>query len=268
MTSDALHVVFSRLAASNLRRALALLERRDRVVGFMDDLSLGPINPPDPNWRAEWVNVHLRHTGWRAGFKDEATWTTVQQCQGPVVVWMSRRSTREYAGFLEFAHRFSDSPFELIDLTETIELGRSDEGTSVRPAGSLEYLSAEQILANDLLNQAHAVAPEMREIYRMAWQGLREESAALRVLDRDLNLMCAPITFFDQQLLSLARKGHWLKAARIVGEMLMAFDKDARHQTGDLVLTARLLALVESGLLESRGDLSRIRYSEVRLVGA
>lgn len=36
------------------------------------------------------------------------------------------------------------------------------------------------------------------------------------------------------------------------------------HQTGDLLLWSRLVALVDAGLFEYRGDLSSMRNSEIR----
>jgi hypothetical protein len=50
------------------------------------------------------------------------------------------------------------------------------------------------------------------------WRQLRAENAPLRVVDAD-GLRSAPITFFDQQLLSFA-KASWQKPARIIGYTL------------------------------------------------
>jgi len=42
-----LHIVFSEMAAHNLRHALREAGRADRVACHVDNLALGPINPPD-----------------------------------------------------------------------------------------------------------------------------------------------------------------------------------------------------------------------------
>jgi hypothetical protein len=77
-------------------------------------------------------------------------------------------------------------------------------------------------------------------------------------------LVSAPISAFDPLLLSCASR-NWQKAARIVGEALAKDMEDGLLQTGDLLLIARLRALVETGLLESRGDLLDIHRCELRL---
>ena len=84
----------------------------------------------------------------------------------------------------------------------------------------------------------------------------------MRILDEQLELVSAPISYFDGQLLSYATDT-WKKAARIVGEV-MIHQLDVM-QISDFVLAPRLQALAASGKLESQGDLSRIGYSEVRL---
>jgi hypothetical protein len=80
-------------------------------------------------------------------------------------------------------------------------------------------------------------------------------------------LRSAPITFFDQQLLSFA-KATWQKPARIIGETMAEWvgpPMEPYFQAGDGILAARVFALVDAGVLEGRGDLTDIRQSEVRL---
>jgi hypothetical protein len=71
-----------------------------------------------------------------------------------------------------------------------------------------------------------------------------------------------PLNYFDRQLL-LQAQDRWLKAARIIGSVMLKHDG---HPFAHVrVLTRRLQLLVASGKLQSQGDLSRIGYSEVRL---
>jgi Protein of unknown function len=78
-------------------------------------------------------------------------------------------------------------------------------------------------------------------------------------------LRSGPITFFDSLLMSHATDD-WLKVARIVGESLAAEWDDGVFQTGDLVLAARMNAMVESGRLECRGKSPlEMQFSKVRL---
>jgi hypothetical protein len=95
------------------------------------------------------------------------------------------------------------------------------------------------------------------------WARLRAENAPLRVISSQ-GLVSAPITFFDPVLLSCATD-KWQRVARIVGEALVKDMEDGLLQYGDLLLSARVQALVEAGGLESSGDLRDIQRCEVRL---
>jgi hypothetical protein len=253
------HVVFSMSAAINLRKALAQIGRRERVLAFYDDLSLGPIDPPNPVLRAQWVKSQLGCDNWGEIDRHvQAFWTAALSGRHRRVAWMSRRSAHEFAGFLEFVSRLGDAPCEFVDATDV------REPSSPRLGLCIALMPPQEIVETNLLDQARPLTEEMRADYVRKWKQLRSENAALRVLDGDLELRSAPISFFDQQLLSCVSH-RWLKSARIIGDALYKFWGEGRHQTGVEVLAARLRSLVEAGLLESQGDLSRIRYSEVRL---
>src|SRR5262249_26266458 len=176
------------------------------------------------------------------------------------VAWMSRRSAPEYCGFLEWLWRLGDLPCEVIDLTDMPVGGR-------RRAFLLGLLEADEIASNRLWDRAVPLDVAGRERHRDLWHRLQAENAPLRVVDAD-GLHSAPITFFDQQLLSFA-KVSWQKPARIIGEVLAEWvgsPMEPYFQAGDGILADRVFALVEAGVLEGRGDLTDIRQSEVRLV--
>jgi hypothetical protein len=100
--------------------------------------------------------------------------------------------------------------------------------------------------------------------YRDIWQELRSESAPLRVVGGD-QLVSAPISFFDSKLISYVTDD-WQKVARAVGQALASQIDDCIIQAGDLLLVARVAALVESGRLEIRGEFANdMHVSEVRL---
>ena len=265
--ASTLHIVFSLSAAHDLGKALAELGQPDEVLAFSDDLSFGPINPPDSDLRAQWVESELGWTGWEeVGEQDQAFWAGARSNQCRRIAWMSRRSTHEYANFLEFVWRLGDAPCDVVDLTDVLVTGREEngQGSAPRLAGALALLPAYQIVEANLLERAQPLTKPLLERYRIAWRTLRAENAPLRVLRDDLELVSAPISFFDEQLVSYVKQS-WLKAARIVGETLAAFMNEARFQTGDLVLASRLRALAAAGRLEAKGDLSQLMYSEVRL---
>jgi hypothetical protein len=55
VTASIRHIVFSDSGARVLEEALRESGREDQVIWFPDDLGVGPINPPDPVSRDEWV---------------------------------------------------------------------------------------------------------------------------------------------------------------------------------------------------------------------
>jgi hypothetical protein len=234
--------------------------RRDRVVSNFDNLALGPINPPDLQTRLHWMEEELRCSGWDwVHAEEEAFWQAALAEDVRRVAWMSRRSAPEHCGFLEWLWRLGDLPCEVIDLADT------PVGSRYR-AFTLALLSSEEIAANAVWNGAQALDPITRSHCHNLWRRLRVENAPLRVVDAG-GLRSAPITFFDQQLLSFA-KASWQRPARIIGEVIMEWvgpPTEPYFQAGDLILAARVIALVEAGVLEGRGDLTNIRQSEVRL---
>ncbi|HEX3917669.1 MAG TPA: DUF1835 domain-containing protein [Caulobacteraceae bacterium] len=68
----ALHVVFSRSAAVDLRRALTSSGKPDLVVALSDNLSFGPIDAPRPGERATWISEVLGIPGWEDADQEDA----------------------------------------------------------------------------------------------------------------------------------------------------------------------------------------------------
>ena len=262
MAQSIVHVVFTPSGAGCLRQALKGAGRDDEVVTLFDNLSFGPINPPAGS-RAEWVENELGRTGWDEVIaSSEAFWREALSSHHTKVAWLSRRSPMEYAGFLEWLWRLGDAPSELVDLTD-VTVPRRTEHDPPRPAISVAMLHHDVIARERLWDLAAPLQASARTGYLDLWRQLRDENAPLRVIEGG-TLRSAPITFFDSLLLSHA-SDDWQKVARIVGESLATEWDDGVFQTGDLVLAARVNALVGSGQLECRGKSSlEMRFSEVR----
>jgi Protein of unknown function/Domain of unknown function (DUF1835) len=263
---SSVHLVFTPSAAGELRKALAEAGRTDRVICPFDDLSFGPINPPDPQMRRKWVADVLGYSGWEEVIGDtEPFWRESLSAREPKVAWVSRRTAQEYTGFLEWLWRLGDTPFEVVDLTDVKIAGRDRNGNATQPAlaASIALLHSYQILDNGLLDRAETLPTAAREQCLELWRRLRVENAPLRVIN-EAGLASAPISYFDSLLLSYATRD-WKKAAMVVGKTLGTFWDDALFQTGDIVLASRVAALVADGVLEARGDPFDLRHSEVRL---
>ena len=74
----------------------------------------------------------------------------------------------------------------------------------------------------------------------------------------------AEVEAIDNALLANTSK-KWRKVARVVGTTMMELPYRVEG-VPDVFYSQRVKRLVEAGLLESQGNLSRMRYSEVRRV--
>jgi hypothetical protein len=188
----------------------------------MDDLSFGPIAPPDAEMRRRWVEHELGYE-WEdvcaesASFWDDALSQTDRR-----VAWLSRRSTLEYCGFLEWLWRLGEQPFGLVDLTDVTVVGRAIDGSPIsRRADSIGLLHPHEIVDSGFLDSAQEVTPYVRRRYRDVWARLRVENAPLRVLGPD-GLVSAPITHFrlasaiarDSRMAG-GHQGDWIGARRL-----------------------------------------------------
>lgn len=286
MSSDTLHIVFSNSGARSLRGALRELGRADRIACLYDDLSYGPIDPPDPELRHRWVADQLGFTGWpetpegnspyvETEFGDlewddipatsRAFWTKALAPKPRKILWISWRSAKDTAGYLEWIWRAGEASCEIVDLTDaTTSHPHPYAPPGPRPAYSLGQLWSDDIVADELIERALPLLPAARARHRALWGRLRAENAALRVV-ADGQLVSAPITAFDDLLLSNARK-FWRKVAMVVGMTMSNQDNSGVLAHPEMVLAGRVRALIDAGRLEFEGcDPFEMRFSEVRL---
>jgi hypothetical protein len=174
--------------------------------------------------------------------------------------------TRDYVGFLHYLSRIGNRSCDVADLTEILVPVRSGQGAirGSRRAISIGLLESYQFLDGNLFACAVPLADEVRAVYRAEWERLHAENAPLRVITQDLCLASVPLNYFDDMLLQRVQP-RFLKAARIIGQVLAdKWDADI-IEVGDFFLSRRLLTLARAGVIESKGDLTRIGFSEVRL---
>jgi hypothetical protein len=262
MTRIVVHIAFTPLGAENLRGALRNAGRDDRVIGLSDDLRFGPIDSDDLSRRAKWIKNELGLTGWGdIAAESEWFWQQALSFDHRMVAWLSRRSAREYAGFLEWLWRRGDQRCEIVDLTDLQLPQFSEHGSVTAPVADLAQIVFEEIYDDDLFERTEVLSTTTHRKYQALWRQLRDENAALRILKSDA-LVSSPISFFDQALMSQASK-NWRKVARVVG---MTLHSEAEGHASDLFLAARVNALVASGHLERQGRSAvDMRRCEVRL---
>jgi len=255
-----LHVVFNMSAAGGVRQALSWVGRNERVLGFPDDLSFGPINPPSAPSRQSWVENELGYDFDEVAQMAEQFWAEATSAATLPLAWVSRYNAAEYSGFLEFVWRKGDAPFRVVDFTG---IEYANNGGPLIAARSLGLVPPDQIVGARLFDQQRALRPSEIEAFRDVWRRLRQENAPLRVVDGTA-LVSAPITHFDDAVFSCAGSD-WQKGARLVGATMMKLIDHPPYQCpSDIVLWGRVRALDEAGVLEISGDPSEMRGALVR----
>lgn len=241
-----LHIVLGYSAAGTIRSVL--VGRNAKVVRFSDNLSYGPIDPPDSVKRRGWIEENIGFDNPDITGDEENFWPQIFGKVASRVVWVSRRSADEYCAFLEYLRRLDDLPTHVIDTTEA----RGCDGKFHRSTGSIPNAQIP-----DLLDSVRLLTVEERASYRALWQRLQAENSDLRTVTSNLTLQSAPMSFYDEALLSFMGE-EWKPMARVLGDVLQ------RENVHDAFLVARLYELEGAGFLVMR-DGGR-RLPDVRLV--
>ncbi len=237
-------------------KALAALGHQDRVFPIIDDLSYGPIDVVTAEHRGLWAShelgVDAEPEYWP---RRDARWAEAAADAQPVV-WFSRNSANEHAGFLELLWRRGDAPTSIVDVTDLVR--RRPDGCEYPVPRCIAFAQVGdwQIVNDDLVGDARAVSEEERERYRATWRDLRKENAALRVVESG-SLLSAPITHFDTLLMSQTSDA-WQILGRLIGNILSTILAD------ELLLWSRVDALIEQGVLEVKGERTSFRDTWVR----
>jgi hypothetical protein len=254
-----LHVVPDDSSGGSLREALRIAGYQQHVLSFNDDLSCGPIAWGTSRERAAWW-WHLHESKLEDDF--EAFWLRVETTSKRLIVWFGRHSASELAFFLALADRLGDRPYDIVDVTNLQWTVIRPDGTSAvtQPAGAIGVVPTDQLALQ--IETARPISPQEASDAGHLWQHLRTQNAPLRVVT-PTGLASAPIDHFDSSILEQAAR-EWRSAAYVIGST-MAHNCEPYMQVGDVVLLARLAALVEERKLLADGDPRGMRACRVRL---
>lgn len=256
-----LHIVPGDSAGGSLTRALRAAGRQEDVLRWPDDLSCGPIASDDPSARAKWWAPF--YGDWQIEADLKAFWPRVSTTNDRLVLWFGRHSASELAFFLAWADRLGSRPFEIIDVTE-LQFPITSEDGSRAPNGPAAVSVINPGGLTTLLDRERPATPLEVEEASRKWSRLKTENAPFRIVT-PTGLASASIDYFDSSLLGRATS-EWKKVARVIGET-MALTDEPYLQVGDVMLLARVVALVGAGKLVADGDPSDMRSTKVRLPG-
>jgi hypothetical protein len=233
-----IHVTFGDSAAGCLLQALGVLEPdkhkseiRASVRQLIDDLSVGPIAADRQRQRATW----RRNVLWFE--REQSThvtsfWRFVTTTRDELVVWMSRRSAREYCGLLALCARVDQTRISVVDVASL-------------DASGFGAVAPRTVVTERLLTKARRLSALQHRTYRKAWQRLQRENACVRVV-AGRRVVSQPATYLDAALLSSVTDD-WQSSMRVVGLTMTQLD-----DSSDLFLWERIAALVDDGVIEGR----------------
>ena len=245
-----LHVAPGDSAGGNLKEAIRTVGYRQEVLSFCDDLSCGPIAWGTSRERAAWWS-HVHEPRLPDDF--EAFWHRLETADERLVVWFERHSASELAFFLALADRMGGRPYNIVDVTNV-------QSAITRPVGAVGGVPTDWLQAQ--LGSARPISPQEASDAGRLWQHLRTQNAPFRVVT-PTGLASAPIHHFDASIIEQAAR-EWRSAASVIGST-MARNCEPYVQVGDVMLLARLVALVEEGKLLADGDPWDMRACRVRL---
>jgi hypothetical protein len=244
-----LHIAPGDSAGGSLMNALRDAGRDEEVLRWLDDLSCGPINPPDSSIRARWWASLHEHRDVESGL--DAFWTHAENTADRRVVWFGRHSALELSFFLYWAHRLGDQPYDIMDVTRLklpyIKKDGSEALTS--PAASVATIPTNAL--GTLLNDAKPITLNLRDEAKAQWTKLKDENALLRIVTAD-GLASAPIDYFDQILMENVTSEP-SSLLRIIAKTTLGVS-DTYYQVRERFLQSRLGTLIDNGTLMGEGD--------------
>jgi hypothetical protein len=256
-----LHVAPGDSAGGSIREALRGTGR-DNLLRFLDDLSCGPIHASEPSVRAAWWAQFDYETA-DAEAKLRRFWDRLGWTDDRLVVWFSRHSARELAFFLAWTEWCGQRPFEVIDVAGMrLPLMRRDGSTGLgQPLVSVSIAPPEMLTS--LIGTERPITAEEREACARHWRRLRRENAPFRIV-AETGLVSAAADHFDPLILGQATP-EWQPVLRIIHHA-MEHTSQPYDQVGNVMLHARVVALVGKGSLLTDGDpwaySSRIRLPD------
>lgn len=230
------------------------------MLSWLDDLSCGPIANGTASQRAEWWAPF--HGDRDIAAPLNAFWGRIATTEERLVIWFSRHRASELAFSLALADRLGDRTYEYVDVTgRQLPTTRRDGSVAVSaPVQSVGLVNPEGL--RSLFGSEQSATPELQEQSGQIWRHLKKENAPFRIVT-DAGLVSAPADCFDPLLRERAAKD-WRSVVRIVAET-MGYNSEPYIQVGEVMLLARVAALVGEGKLITDDDPRDMRSCRVRL---
>lgn len=255
-----LHIAPGDSAGGALRAAIREAGRNDEVLAFRDDLSCGPINSDHPASRAQWWSFFYDAAESEQTFRE--FWDRVATTSDRLVVWFGRHSASELAFFHAFVDRLGPRPYEIIDVAGfkfPMVRREGSPGLSV-PTKAVGMISVANL--QSFLGSERAMSEASSSQYVEHWRTLKAQNAHFRIVSAN-GLISAPLEHFDHLLIERATD-QWTGVFHVIGKTI-GYISEPYLQVGDLMLLARITALIEQEKLLADGDAADPRNCRIRL---
>lgn len=262
--TSTVHIVFGRTAALSLKQAL-----EERVIAFPDVLSMAPLKAIH-TWkgmeaRYAWIKQNLTDTyhefkklkrNMMQAFRDLKRLTSDHE----VVIWTCQNSAEQIGLRIALAVLPEVASIRLVDTYQGYrDIEQHDTPGFPRTTGEVapEFLSQMALLPEVLLQM------EQIEVLREEGKRWLESDALLHLFEAG-ELKPFDVSALDQFILDHVERlqeDDYVKAAALLSEVYGTM----KDYTGDVFLEYRVRALIEEGILLSRGDLNDMMLYEVRV---
>jgi hypothetical protein len=246
------HVVVGDVAEGILRAAFQLDQQNatlGEVRNFRDDLSIGRIDRlmEGTDDRFAWFSRITAGTVFGEEIKD----------------WLSPSLEEAYGKILTFDPRDRIVIWHSGIVSEQITLrylvsrlaGHELWEVEVLP-GATGACTPQELL--EALKEIRRISNERQEQFRKSWEALQLSQSVVRIWENK-RIRSVVETYYDQQLID-ASSSVYQSAARVVG-MVMG---TTNQIVSDTFLNYRLRRLIRKGRLEAKGELTALRFYEVR----
>ena len=233
------------------------------VIGFFDDLSVGPISSlSETEERVNWLKTNLypyENEAFLEDFKDYHNnfYERISKVSGDEIYLWHGNNSRELCNLMYILTLIKDMYGKIytIDVSEKVYQISKRRKYSPRTVGEI---LPEKL--NDFLPFSRAISKEVYQKYVQLWSKLKNENSNLRVLEND-HVFSVVEDYFDKIILTHV-SSRFAHCARTVGEVYGKVDKFI----SDDFIFWRILELIKKNKLTFMGKFGVMREMKIKRV--
>ena len=280
-TYQTIHIVFGDSSGGALRVALRDLglERKEKVIGFFDMFSIGPIwklqDEAGRTYRYEWLRNHINleddyldEEDYEESFKDILHQINAIPEQVPIIIWNGENAHEQtgvrYALYL--LHKKTNDIF-LINTSEAYKAYFNRSSDEYFPLYTAEIVLEKLKVIYEKTRLTKPLSHENRKRFIQEWESLANKQEVLRIWQNG-EIQSVAENFYDQYIINTAQRLHnkqknkdFMKSASLIGEVLAHLCQ----YVGDLFLEYRVRDLIYNGVFDIKGIPKAMRYYSVKL---